>query len=284
VRLRALVAVALITATASAADLPPNASTGGTADPAHGAATVGAATVGATDAPTAAPNVLAPGYFDLEYPAPTPGTYALPPLRVAADGLLLDEHGTLHHLYDYLGDRVVLLSFIYTTCNDVNGCPLASFVLKRVQDRALAQPDLHDRLRIVSVSFDPAHDTPAAMSAYAARVRAPGFDWVFLTPRSEAALQPLLDRYDQAVFRDDAGAISHILRVMLIDRQRRVRNIYSVSFLHADTVLSDVESLLMESAKTASTTRLEGQLALFDFFTVAPPAPWRASEFLTGSP
>jgi cytochrome c peroxidase len=38
---------------------------------------------------------------------------------------------------------------------------------------------------------------------------------------------------------------------MLIDRQRRVRNIYSVSFLHADTVLSDVQSLLLEDDRPA---------------------------------
>jgi cytochrome c peroxidase len=49
------------------------------------------------------------------------------------------------------------------------------------------------------------------------------------------------------VFRNEDGDVaSHILRVMLIDRQRRVRNIYSVSFLHADTVLNDVRTLLLE--------------------------------------
>jgi len=193
-----------------------------------------------------APVVLAPGYFDLEYPAPRPGTYALPPLRVAADAELIGENGAPHHLYDYYGDRVVLLSFIYTTCSDVNGCPLASFVLKKVQDRALADGDLRDRLRIVSVSFDPAHDTPAVLTAYADHVRSPNFQWTFLTGRSASAIQPMLDRYDQAVFRDETGAIAHILRVMLIDRQRRVRNIYSVSFLHPDTVLADVRTLLLE--------------------------------------
>ena len=53
------------------------------------------------------------------------------------------------------------------------------------------------------------------------------------------------------MYRDESGAISHILRVMLIDKQRRVRNIYSVSFLHADTVLSDVQTLLLETAPPA---------------------------------
>jgi cytochrome c peroxidase len=198
-----------------------------------------------------APTVLAPGYFALDFPAPVPGSYQLPPLKVAADGPVLDDAGRSKRLYDYLGDRVVLLSFIYTTCSDVNGCPLAAYVLKRVQDRAIEDPTVRDKLRIVSLSFDPTHDTPAVMAEYGARLRAPGFDWTFLTGSSDAALQGLLDAYDQSVYRDESGAISHILRVLLIDKERRVRNIYSVSFLHADTVLSDVQTLLLEAPSPA---------------------------------
>ena len=42
------------------------------------------------------------------------------------------------------------------------------------------------------------------------------------------------------------GTMSHILRVFLIDKNRNIRNIYSTSFLHADTVANDVRSLLLE--------------------------------------
>ena len=198
-----------------------------------------------------APTVLAPGYFELEFPAPVPGSYQLPPFSVAADGAVLDDAGNPRNLYDFYGDRVVLLSFIYTTCSDVNGCPLAAYVLKRVQDRAMTDPKMREQLRIVSLSFDPQHDTPAVMKEYGERLRAPGFDWTFLTGTSDAALQSTLNAYDQSVYRDESGTLSHILRVMLIDKQRRVRNIYSVSFLHADTVLSDVKTLLLEAAPPA---------------------------------
>jgi cytochrome c peroxidase len=40
------------------------------------------------------------------------------------------------------------------------------------------------------------------------------------------------------------------LRVFLIDRKRQIRNIYSISFLHADTVLADVRTLLAEAEPT----------------------------------
>ena len=38
--------------------------------------------------------------------------------------------------------------------------------------------------------------------------------------------------------------ISHVLRVFLIDKSRQVRNIYNTSFLHAETVLSDIRTVL----------------------------------------
>jgi cytochrome c peroxidase len=79
-------------------------------------------------------------------------------------------------------------------------------------------------------------------------------DWRFLTTSSEEALEPILDSYDQWVIRDydeqgkPLGTMSHLLRVYLIDQARQIRNIYSVSFLHADTVAADIETVLMEAS------------------------------------
>lgn len=199
------------------------------------------------------PVVLAPGYSALEFEPPKPGTYALPPLGTAADGEVLHSDGQARQLHDFLGDKIVVLSFIYTTCNDVNGCPLATFVLKGVQNAVLAQPQLSDRVRLVSFSFDPHQDTPQALTAYAKHFRAEGFDWQFLTTASVQRLDPTLDAYGQWVVRDYddegnfLGTMSHILRVFLIDQERRIRNIYSTSFLHADTVTNDILTLLYES-------------------------------------
>jgi cytochrome oxidase Cu insertion factor (SCO1/SenC/PrrC family) len=202
----------------------------------------------------AEPVVLAPGYADLGFDAPTPGTYRLPPLGDAADGVVLGSQGRQVRLHDLTGDRVVLLSFIYTTCTDVNGCPLATHVFSKVATRLSESKRLADRVRLLTLSFDPHHDTPQVMASYRARYRQPGVDWRFLTARSLAELDPILDAYDQWVLRDRdeagnlLGTMSHVLRVYLIDAERRIRNIYSVSFLHADTIASDVETLLMEQA------------------------------------
>ncbi len=203
----------------------------------------------------AQPTVLAPGYADLEYSPPEPGTYALPPLGSAGDGAVFDSRGMPARVHEFLGDKIVVLSFIYTTCNDVNGCPLASHVLRGVQNRLLETPQLRDKVRLVSFSFDPRHDTPEVLADYSGYFRNPDFDWRFVTCGSEAELDPILDEYGQWVIRDyDAagnplGTLSHVLRVYLIDRARRIRNIYSVSFLHADTLLNDIRTLEMEAAQ-----------------------------------
>lgn len=212
-----------------------------------------AAQTGAATHQHRVPEVLAPGYGDLAFTPPAPGSYRLPPLGDAADGPVLDSNGKAHRLHDLMGDKVVLLSFIYTTCSDVNGCPLASFVLKRVQDRVRDAPELQGRVRLLSFSFDPEHDTPDVLLAYSRHFKAAGFDWRFLTAPSRSALEPTLAAYDQWVLRDyDAegnylGTMSHLLRVFLVDRDRRIRNIYSTSFLHPDTVANDIETLLRET-------------------------------------
>jgi len=79
------------------------------------------------------PPSQAPGYGALPYSPPKPGSYTLPSMGEAADGQVLESSGqpvTLHQLY---AGRMVLLSFIYATCDDANGCPLATMVLHRIQ-------------------------------------------------------------------------------------------------------------------------------------------------------
>ena len=214
------------------------------------------ASTGAHDHPK--PVVLAPGYGPLDFVPPQAGKYALPPMGYAADGPVLNTKGEAGQLQDYLGGKITVLSFIYTTCNDVNGCPLATFVLKGVQDKVLADPSLKNQVRLVSFSFDPQHDTPEVLNDYRDNFAAANFDWQFLTTRDAASLDPTLEAYGQWVVRDfDAegnylGTMSHILRVFLIDKKQRIRNIYSTSFLHADTVANDIRTLLIEETREPS--------------------------------
>ena len=200
--------------------------------------------------PAQRPQVLAPGYSTLEFPTPQAGSYSLPILGEAADGELLDISDaptTLHSLYD---DKTIVLSFIYTSCPDVNGCPLATFVLGLIQKRLSSDENLKTKVRLVTVSFDPVNDSPRVMADYGQGFRRADVDWHFLTAASESSLAPILEKYDQAVIRDRdpdgkaIGSMSHILRVYLIDSQKNIRNIYSPSFLHPDILLADIRTIM----------------------------------------
>lgn len=198
---------------------------------------------------------LASGYGVLPYELPAAGTYALPPLGVAHDGQVLDSAGQRISLHEVFGGQYILLSFIYSTCNDVNGCPLSSHVSYQLKAEMRQNALLADNFKLVSISFDPQRDTPAVMKLYAENFKYAGKagDWQFLTTDSVASLAPILDSYKQDIQREysldgqQTTDFSHILRVFLIDPEHKIRNIYSVRFLHKDAVLNDIETLFMQA-------------------------------------
>ena len=200
--------------------------------------------------------ILAPGYESLKFTPPSPGTYELPPLGPAADGEVLDSEGRVKQLHTLMGDKLVLLSFIYATCSDVNGCPLATAVFQKIKTRLQHQPGLANKLRLLTLSFNPEHDTPEVMKHYGQGLSDEHIDWQFLTTQSELQLEPILARYKQGIQKvydkkgRNTGTFSHILRVYLIDKNKQIRNIYSVSFLHADTLINDIKTLAQEEFGT----------------------------------
>jgi cytochrome c peroxidase len=202
---------------------------------------------------TSSPEVLAPGWSELEFEPPTAGSYQLPPLGLAGDGTLLDSQGETTQLHALMGDKILVLSFIYSSCSEANGCPLATHVLDRIKTRLLASPGGGEAVRFISLSFDPVQDTPQVMRAYGSGFVSEDFDWRFLTTSGESQLEPILQSYGQVVIRDpqtedgQGSRISHILRVFLIDQNKQIRNVYSPSFLHADTIINDIQTLQLES-------------------------------------
>src|SRR5262249_38690810 len=164
--------------------------------------------------------------------------------------------------------RVTVMSFIYTRCAAARACPYATGVLKQLYQLSSRDAALAGGMRLISISFDPAVDTPERMAIWAglADRGASAAPWRFLTTRSQAELQPLLDGYGQAVDPkrnplDPTGPLNHTLRVFLIDRDGNIRNIYSSDTLDPRLVLADVRTLMMEAAQTKSKPLKPGQSA-----------------------
>lgn len=191
----------------------------------------------------------------LDFQPPAPGSYKLHRIMPAPDGQVLNVDGKAQPLSQFTGDKITLLGFIYTTCADPEGCPRAYRVFDDLKKQIIAIPALSNKMRFVTLSFDPERDTPKVMAQYGGgRLQNPrGLDWYFLTTRSVAEVAPLIDGFGQDVrysFSKSNGKLnrelSHVLKVFLIDRDRNIREIYTSTFLHPQTVMADVKTLLME--------------------------------------
>jgi len=202
---------------------------------------------------------LAPGYSQLAYDLPIVGDYKLPPFGKAADGVVLKGNGEEESLHKIFDGKYVLLSFIYSRCDDVNGCPLSSFVFNQIKTEMNEQPELADNLKLVSLSFDPEYDTAEVLQLYANNFKYAGNqgEWEFVSTKSVQKLEPILKSYGQDIQREvslkgGTERYAHILRVFLIDPERRIRNMYSVAFLHKDLLINDVKTIMLNEAKAAA--------------------------------
>ena len=202
-----------------------------------------------------------PRTVDRDYDAPAPGSYKLPIVMQAADGEVLDCSGRPLRLSELTHGRVTVMSFIYTRCASANACPMATGVLMQIHRLTEEDTALAKNLRLVSMSFDPADDTPERMAAYSASADSskPAAEWRFITTASREKLRPILAAYGQAVDRknnpnDPTGPLNHTLRVFLIDHDGNVRNIYSSGTLDVRLVLADVKTLLAEQPQKKPTS------------------------------
>ena len=161
------------------------------------------------------------GFAPVTDAAPAPVAEGLKPGDPVADAAFLDQDGMARRLADWHGHRVAL-TFVYTRCPLPEFCPLMDRHFVAVQ-RALAQaPQLGD-VRLLTITMDPAFDTPAVMKSHAAALKADLTSWAFLTPREPGAAA-FFEQFGLIVEREGAGGadITHNLRTVVLDAGGRV--------------------------------------------------------------
>jgi protein SCO1 len=90
---------------------------------------------------------------------------------------LLDQNGKKIHFYtDLVKDQTVVINFIFTTCTTI--CPPLGATFARVQKELGDKVGLD--VRFISISVDPATDTPERLKAWGAKFHA-GEGWTFVT-------------------------------------------------------------------------------------------------------
>ncbi len=137
------------------------------------------------------------------------------------DVSLIDQNGARFSFAAYRG-RVLLVDFIYTGCATI--CGVLGNDFSRVLD-LVRRGDSTARVDLLSISFDPAHDSPPAMRAYGERFGAAAPRWRIAVPATEAGLHSLLQTFGVIVIPDTFGGFTHNDAVYLVDRQGRLARI-----------------------------------------------------------
>jgi protein SCO1/2 len=190
----------------------------------------------------------------MEFVPPPPGSYKLQKIQRVSDAVLLDSTGRAVRLAALTRSKITLLTFFYTYCVDPLGCPFAHATLAKLRDRVRGDRALAARVRFVSISLDPTHDTPAAVASYGNEFTIdPKFEWRFLTAPGVRELLPVLDDFGQdvSVEMDEDGratrALHHMLKMFLVDAHGEVREIYTLAFLQPQVMFNDIKTLALEA-------------------------------------
>ena len=158
--------------------------------------------------------------------------------RPVPDARLQTRTGDTLRLHDLQG-RLVIVDFIYTRC--MTFCTVMGNTLQTLQNRLPAEL-LGDEVVLLSISFDPEHDTPRNLSVYGDRYAAQSGSWVIARVKDDSQLDALLETFGITVIPDGQGGYQHNAAVHVVDRQGRLARI--LDFDDPDAAMKAVQELL----------------------------------------
>jgi len=146
-----------------------------------------------------------------------------------------------------LNGKIVLVSFIFTTCNGT--CPATTHRLASIQQELKArglEKDSH--VQLISITLDPARDKPDTLKGYMRLYDLDPSNWSFLTG-TVVQVNKVLEGWGMWSRPAANGQLDHPSRVYLMDGLGRIREIYNLTFLKPGWVCEDIELLLKEGAQ-----------------------------------
>jgi protein SCO1/2 len=143
-----------------------------------------------------------------------------------------------------LHGRVVVVTFIYTSCADA--CPLLTAKMAALQDD-LGQ-DFGPHIFFLSITVDPERDTPEILSRYAQVHGANLSGWAFLTGTPDE-IRAVARQYGIYQKKSADGDVDHTFLTSLVDQRGILRVQYMGVRFDADELQRDLQSLLQEGAE-----------------------------------
>jgi protein SCO1/2 len=137
----------------------------------------------------------------------------------------------------------VVMTFIYTKCPLPTFCPLMDRHFVTLQ-KALGSDAALTQVRLVTVSFDPATDTPPVLKKHAASLGADLKRWTFLTGDRDD-IDQFAARFGVSVTRamNDPRDITHNLRTAIIGADGRLAKVYTGNEWSPNQVIADLKQL-----------------------------------------
>ncbi|HKQ99957.1 MAG TPA: SCO family protein [Pyrinomonadaceae bacterium] len=175
----------------------------------------------------------------------TPENSTLPKAGDAVpDFQLVNQDGKPVRLAQYKG-RALLLTFIYTRCPVPDYCALMSSNFAEIERELKKDPDLYKRTHLLSISFDPAYDTPKVLRSYGA-AQTGNYDketfahWEFVTGEAEEVKK--VAQFFGLTYVPEKDQITHTLQTALISPDGKLVKLYSGNEWKPSEVLSDVRA------------------------------------------
>lgn len=150
----------------------------------------------------------------------------LPVVKPGTEFSYLDTDGNTVSLSGTNG-KARLLYFFFANCPDV--CPPTTALMSQVQDVLKKDGVFGDKVQFLSVTIDPAHDTPEVLKDYAKRFDTDPNGWKFLRG-DEKETAKLAEKYDILVYKDPkTGDFSHMNLIVLLDKDGQIREWINVN-------------------------------------------------------
>ena len=162
---------------------------------------------------------------------------------LAYDFHLINQEGRPVRLSDFRG-KAVLVSYIFTRCPMPSMCPLVTSKMAQVQTQV--NTIFKDQVVLVSVSFDPAYDTPAVLKEYGERYGADFSNWHFLT--GDAAEIQTAAQDANVIYEDMGdGNFTHNMNTVLIAPDGAVGQRFRGSGWKADDVMKAIRATVSQA-------------------------------------
>ena len=178
-------------------------------------------------------------------PAASSGFEQLTAGERVPNAAFVDQDGKKRDFASFKGQTIVL-TFIYTNCPMPTFCPLMDRHFASIQKKLKDDPALAavSRVHLVSVSFDPATDTPPVLKNHAKRLEADPKTWTFLTGDRDE-VDKFAARFGVSVGRSltDDRNITHNLRTAIIDRDGKVLKVYTGNEWTPDQIVADLKAV-----------------------------------------